>query len=78
MIFQFPYARSMLHIKKFFLPVGNRMTAIMDKIFETNSSFHVKIQCESALRESLISIFRLFFASIDKIFILGVRLGTTL
>ena len=37
----------------------------MDKIFETNSSFHVKLH----YGKILISIFQQFFASIDKIFI---------
>ena len=42
------------------------------KIFETNSSFNVK------LREKLISVFQKFFAIIDKMFILAGGLGTRL
>ena len=48
---------------------------IMDKIFETNSSFHVK---KAHYGKSSIFIFHEFFASIDKIFIWGIRLDTKL
>ena len=55
--------------------VNSEGSTTIHKIFETNSSFHVK---ESALRESSISIFQLFFTSIDKSFILGRGLSTRL
>ena len=41
-------------------------------MFDTNSSFHVHYG------KSLISVVKEFFASIDKILILGERLGTRL
>ena len=45
----------------------------MDKMFETNSSFHVKYHPTRKIR---FLFFSSFFGRIDKIFILGVRLGT--
>ena len=46
---------------------------IMDKKFETNSSFHVK---KGHYKKSLMSIVMEIFASIDKIFSLGRSLST--
>ena len=43
----------------------------MGKIFEPTSSFHVKYRTKE-------SIFQQYFASIDKSFILGGRVGTRL
>ena len=48
------------------------LESIMGKIFETTSSFQVKYG------KNLISIFQELFASIDKILILGGRLGIRL
>ena len=48
---------------------------IIHKIYETNSSFHVKYR---TTRKSLTAVFQEFFASIEKIFLLGGRLGTRL
>ena len=50
---------------------GNLAT-IMAKIFDTNSSFHVKYG------KSSIYVFQEFFASINKTFILEGRLGARL
>ena len=47
----------------------------MDKIFETNSNFHVE---HAHYGKSAISIFQEFFATIDKIVVLAVGLGTRL
>ena len=55
------------------LTIRLTIETIMDKIFETNSSFYVK-HC----MESLIFTFQKIFASIDQIFILEGRLGTRL
>ena len=54
--------------------IGNLVDfpTIIHKIFETNSSFHVKYG------KVLIPIFQQFFVSINNIFILRGRLGTTL
>ena len=46
---------------------------ITHKIFETNSSFHLKWRENE---RSLISVFQEFSASVKKTFILAVRLGT--
>ena len=43
------------------------------RIFESNSSFYVKI---AYYEKSLISIFQELFVSINKMFILAVGLGT--
>ena len=53
---------------------SNNVT-IMDKIFETNPSFHVQY---SATEKSAISIFQQTFAGIVKIFILEGILSTRL
>ena len=45
------------------------------KILETNSNFYVK---QAHYGKSSISIFQYFIANIDKVFILGGRLGTRL
>ena len=50
-------------------------TTIMDNIFVTNSSIFVKI---AHYGKSSISVFLVVFAIIDKVFILGGRLGTGL
>ena len=50
-------------------------STIIHKIYETKTSFHMKID---HYQKSLISVFQEFFASINKIFILAGRLGTSL
>ena len=58
--------------KSFYLMQQSR---IIHKLFDTNSSFHVKyVHCG----KSLISVFWEFFASINKNFILTGRLGSKL
>ena len=58
-----------------FNKIENVLTAIMDKIFETKSSF----LCEMLhYGKNSIAIFQEFFASIEKKFILGGRLTTRL
>ena len=49
--------------------------ATVNKIFETNSSFLCEI---GHYGKSSISVFQKTFAGIEKIFILGGRLGTKL
>ena len=50
---------------------------IIQKIFETNSSFHVKSTTGKGHHgKSTISVFQEIFTSADKIFILGGRLST--
>ena len=63
------------HIYKMFTikcSLSVNQTAIISKIFETNSISWEIAHCG----KSSISTFKQFFASIDEILILGVRLGT--
>ena len=50
------------------------ITTTIHKMFEANPSFHVKQRTTGKVQ----FLFQQFFAGIDKIFILGVRLGTRL
>ena len=55
--------------------VSRFLSTIIHKIFETNSSFHVK---KTHYEKSFISIFQEYFNSFNKIFVLARRLVTRL